>query len=390
MSSDLGEILLQLTGRVIPERVRDLRATVVLQSPDETWTMWFGRGRMTVGAGAPDRADTIIRADAQTLSGIQAGAISGLSAFLDGRISVRGNLNLALRAESMFEPLVRRPVTAPIDRTVIAGGREASVVEAGKGDPVVLLHGLGATKASFATTILALAPRHRVIAPDLLGHGDSAKPRVAYSAATMARFVLDIMDELDVERAHLVGNSLGGRVALEVAMTAPDRVRSVACFCPAVAFLNQRWLSPFIGLLRPQFAIVPRALPHRAVVAGIRGLFVTPDRLPSPWYDAAADEFRRVYRDAQARYALFDAMRHLLSDAPGGETGFWMRLSRLDLPAMFLWGDGDPLVSSSYARHVEMAMPAANSEVLRSCGHVPQFELPVATHRRLKRFIAAA
>ncbi|MGH2829876.1 MAG: alpha/beta fold hydrolase [Actinomycetota bacterium] len=390
MSSELGEILLELTGRVIPDRVRGLRATVVLQSPEETWTMWFGRGRMTVGAGAPDRADTVIRSDTATLAGIQSGALSGLSAFLDGRITVRGNLNLAMRAESMFEPLVRRPATSPLNRTVMAGGREASVMEAGKGDLVLLLHGLGATKASFATTVVALAPGHRVIAPDLLGHGDSAKPRVRYDASTIARFVIDLMDSMELESAHVVGNSLGGRVALEVAMTVPDRVRSVACFCPAVAFLNRRWLSPFVRMLRPEFAFVPRALPHRAVVAGIRGLFVSPDRLPRPWYEAAADEFIRVYRDPRARYALFDAMRHLLTDEPGGDAGFWMRLSRLERPAMFLWGDGDPLVPASYARHVEMALPSARSEVLKACGHVPQFEMPAATHRKLKRFISAA
>lgn len=390
MSSDLGEILLELTGRVIPDRVRGLEASLVLQGPDETWTMWFARGRMTVGAGAPERPDTIVRADAETLVAIQSGAVSGLAAFLDGQISVRGNLNLALQAESLFEPIVRRPATAPVARTVVAGGREISIVEAGKGAPVVLLHGLGATKASFAPTLLALAPSYRVIAPDMLGHGDSAKPRVHYSPETYARFAIDLLDALEIDRAHLVGNSLGGRTALEVAMIAPDRVTGVSMLCPAVAFLRRRWLAPVFRRMRPELAFIPQPIPHRAVVAGIRSLFVSPERLRRTWYEAAADEFLRVWRNPAARYAMLDTLRHLLTDEPLGDRGFWTRLERLEKPAMFLWGDADPLVPASYADHVARALPSAKIDVLADCGHVPQFEHPAATHRHLKRFIASA
>lgn len=390
VSSDLGAILLELTGRVIPDRIRGLRAALVLESPDETWTMHFGGGRMTVGAGAPEQADTYVRADTATLVGIQSGAISGAGAFLDGLISVRGNLNLALRAESMFEPLVKRPITAPRDGIVVAGGHEISVVEAGKGDPVILLHGLGATKVSFIPTMLALAPKYRVIAPDLLGHGDSAKPRVNYSPATFSRFVLDLMDSMQIDRAHLIGNSLGGRISMEVAMTDPGRVQSLSLLCPAVAFLKRRWLAPVMRGMRPELAFLPQPLPHRAVVAGIRSLFVSPERLRRSWYDAAADEFLRVYRDRRARYALFDALRHLVTDEPMGDTGFWKRLERMDTPSLFLWGDADPLVPSWYSRHVEEALPNATVEVMTDCGHVPQFEYPAATHRKIKRFISAA
>ena len=390
VSSELGAILLELTGRVIPDRIRGLDASLVLESPDEVWTMYFRGGRMTIGAGAPDRADTVVRADTATLVGIQSGAVSGAGAFLDGLISVRGNLNLALRAESLFEPLVKRPITAPRDGIALAGDHEVSIVEAGKGDPVILLHGLGATKVSFIPTMLALAPSYRVIVPDLLGHGDTAKPRVSYSPQTFATFVLDLMDSLQIERAHLVGNSLGGRISLEVAMTDPSRVRSMSLLCPAVAFLKRRWLAPIMRRMRPELAFLPQPIPHRAVVAGIRSLFVAPERLRRSWYDAAADEFLRVYRDRQARYALFDALRHIVTDEPMGDAGFWKRLERIETPSMFLWGDADPLVPSFYSTHVEQALPHATVEVITDCGHVPQFEYPAATHRKIKRFIAAA
>lgn len=390
VGSELGAILLELTGRVIPDRIRGLDATLVLESPDETWTMYFRGGRMTVGAGAPERADTIVRSDTATLAGIQTGAVSGMSAFLDGMVTVRGNLNLALRAESMFEPLIRRPITAPRDGFIVAGDHQVSVVEAGKGDPVILLHGLGATKVSFVPTMLALAPNCRVIAPDLLGHGDTAKPRIDYSPATFSRFVVDLMDSMQIDRAHLIGNSLGGRISLEVAMSHPDRVRSLSLLCPAVAFLKRRWLATVMKRMRPELAFIPQPLPHRAVVAGIRSLFVAPDRLRRSWYDAAADEFLRVYKDRHARYALFDALRHIVTDEPAGDRGFWTRLERVQAPSLFLWGDADPLVPAAFSTHVERVMPSATSEVLTACGHVPQFEYPAATHGKIRAFIAAA
>ncbi|MHB8511945.1 MAG: alpha/beta fold hydrolase [Actinomycetota bacterium] len=393
MSSDLGEILLELTRRAIPERVHGMDASVVLECPEETWTMWFRRNRMSIGAGAPEHPDTIIRADYETLVAIQTGAISGAAAFLDGAITVRGNLNLALRTESLFEPMIRRPVTAPIDRMVTTeSGWNVSVAEAGRASapPVVLLHGLSATKVSFLPTMMALAGSHRVIVPDLLGHGDSSKPDIEYSPATFARFVEELLDSIGVERAHLIGNSLGGRIALEFGMMRPDRVASVTAFCPAVAFLRHRWLANAAKLLSPRLMMIPQPVPHRAVVAGIRSLIVSPDHLPRTWYDAAADEFLRVYRHRDARGALLNSLKHLLIDEPLGDRGFWRRLRSLDRPSMFVWGDRDPLVPAMYSEHVGRALPEADNTILAECGHVPQFEQGHAPqlHRKVRRFIS--
>ena len=112
-------------------------------------------------------------------------------------------------------------------------------MEAGTGPPLLALHGLGGTKASFLPTLAALAESHRVIALDLPGFGESAKPiGAAYDARFMARSVVAAMDGLEIERAHLVGNSMGGRVALEAGMRHPDRVERLVLLCPAVAWLR--------------------------------------------------------------------------------------------------------------------------------------------------------
>jgi len=388
---ELGQLLLELTGRVRAERADGITAAVVLATPEERWTLRLSGGRLTVGLGGVERPDAVISSDAATLVDINTGRLTGSEAFLDGRVSVRGNLGLALRLESMFTPPIPRPFTAPEDRTVYANGLPVSIVEAGRGDPVLLLHGLGATKASFLPTLIALSKNHRVIAPDLLGHGDTAKPLVRYDAPTFARFVTSLMDALGIERADLIGNSMGGRISLEVAMTTPERVRSVTLLCPAVAFLKRRGAVPFVRALRPELGgLVPHRLPHRLVVRSIRTMFSQPDRLPASWYEAGADEFLRVFRTPRGRNALYASMRNIYLDEPMGERGFWVRLERLQQPSLFVWGARDRLVPAAFDRHVRRILPSAASHVLEDCGHVPQFELPEQTHGLIRSFLADA
>jgi pimeloyl-ACP methyl ester carboxylesterase len=387
---ELGRLLLELTARVRPDRADGINAAVVLATPEERWTLRLNAGRLTVGLGGVERPDAVISSDAATLVDINTGRLTGSEAFLDGRVTVRGNLGLALRLESMFTPPIERPVTAPQDRTVYANGLPVSIIEAGRGDPVLLLHGLGATKASFLPTLLALSKDHRVIAPDLLGHGDTAKPLVRYDAPTFARFVLSLMDALEIERADLIGNSMGGRISLEVAMTTPDRVRSVTLLCPAVAFLKRRGFVPFVRALRPELGALPHRLPHRIVVRSIRSMFSQPDRLPASWYEAGADEFLRIFRTPRGRAALYASMRNIYLDEPAGERGFWVRLQKLDRPSLFLWGARDRLVPAAFDRHVRRVLPHAESHVLEDCGHVPQFELPERTHALIRSFMSNA
>lgn len=389
---ELGQLLLEMTGRVRLDRARDLTASVVLATPEERWTLRVQDGRLTVGIGGTERPDAVISADAQTLIDINTGATTGAEAFLKGQVVVRGNLGLALRLESMFEPLIPRPPEAPVDRTVVAGGLPVSILEAGKrgGEPVLLLHGLGATKTSFLPTVLDLADEYRVIAPDLLGHGDTAKPLARYDAPAFARFTLDLMDALGIERAHLIGNSMGGRISLEVALRSPDRVRSVSLLCPAVAFIKRREFVPIVRLLRPELGFVPHRLPHRLVVRSVRAMFSRPDRLPMTWYEAGADEFLRVFRQPRGRAALYASMRQIYLDEPAGDLGFYARLERMEPRALFLWGDRDRLVPAGFARHVERVLPSARSVILSDCGHVPQFEHPATTHGLVRDFLASA
>lgn len=385
-----GELLLDLTGRVRSERACDISASVVFRNNGDAWTMRFDRGRVTIGHGMTERPDTTVSGDLDTLISVTSGREPGAVAFLDGRLAVRGNISLALRLESLFEPLVPRGPDALDDDFVRVGRHRVSVLRGGAGDEaVVMLHGLGGTKASFLPTARALAPRYRVVAPDLLGHGESAKPVGRYDPPFYSRFVLDLMDALGIERAHLIGNSMGGRIALEVSLRHPDRVRSAALLCPAVALMSWRQFVPVMRFVRPELAVVPARFPRRMLIRGMRRLFAKPERLPDSWYEAGADEMTRLWRDPRTRVAVAASLRALYLDEPHGPGGFWTRLEGIERPAMFVWGEFDPLVPARFSAHVEERLPGC-SVIFEDCGHVPQFEHPDRTHGRLLDFLAAA
>lgn len=364
------------------------RAKVALEvGPGDGWTFHADRGELLLSHGADDRADARITTDARTMVEILRGERSGIEAFIGGDLRVRGDLALTLRLSGSLPGAVA-PDRFPRGREAAAGGG-TFYLEAGRGPDVLLLHGLGATNASMLTTLWDLAQDHHVIAPDLPGFGDSAKPLRGYDAPFYGKWVLDLMDELGIERAHVVGNSLGGRVAIEAALQDPDRVDRLALLTPSPAFIRRREFARLVKLLRPEAAFVPLPLSHRRVVGSIKALFARPHRLPDQWYEAAADEFLRVFSSPRGRIAFFSAARQIYLEEPYGDRGFWDRLQSLTRPSLFVWGARDWLVPPRFARHVERAVPDASSVVLADCGHVPQFELPDRTHGIVREFLAA-
>jgi pimeloyl-ACP methyl ester carboxylesterase len=248
----------------------------------------------------------------------------------------------------------------------------------------VFLHGLGATKLSWLPLLPALAERHRVVVPDLPGHGESDKPRASYTPTFYAGVVRRLLDALDEPEAVLVGNSMGGRVALEVAARAPRRVRGLVLLDPAVAGLPFPYYTRLLRLLPVEAGALPLPMRRRLVMMGIRQLFAEPDRLPANGYLAGADEFIRIYRSGRARVALLSSMRGLMTDRADA---FWEKVRRIDAPALLLWGDKDRLVPARLGELLARAMPAAELAVLPDVGHVPQFEVPETTIELVRGFL---
>src|ERR1035441_1247776 len=226
-----------------------------------------------------------------------------------------------------------------------------------------------------------LAPSQRVEARP--GFGDSDKPTGApYDARFFARAAIDLLDALALDRVHLIGNSLGGRVALEIALRDPGRVGRLALLAPSLAWRRQRPWLPLLRLTRPELGLVQLA-PRPAVEAIVHRLIPGADE---GWTAAGVDEFLRAYLTPAGRAAFYAAARHIYLEEPHGEQGFWPRLRTLQADALFVWGRRDRLVPIAFARHVEDALPRARHLEL-DCGHVPQIERPKQTHAALAAFL---
>jgi pimeloyl-ACP methyl ester carboxylesterase len=358
--------------------------------PAGRWVVRVERdGRMLWAPGIARRPQATIRAGADTLVAMLSGRESGIGAFMAGRLTVRGSLGLALLLEGALTRGVR-PARFPRPATATAAGIRTPYLDGGPRDApvVVALHGLGATNASLLPTVWELATDYRVIAPDLPGFGVADKPLAPYSAAWFGRWLERFCDVLELDRFYLLGNSLGGRIAIEGGLLMPDRVRGLVLLTPSPAFRRLRQFVPIVRLLRPELGVIPVPIGHRAAVAGLRGMFAVPDRIRQAWYDAAADEFLRVMRDPRGRIAFLSSLRQVYLEEAFGADGFWERLPGLRPPALFVWGERDRLVPHGFERHVVRALPGCHSVVLRDCGHVPQFELPGETHGLVRWFLA--
>jgi len=330
------------------------------------------------------RPDAVLTADADTWRKIAADLGSSMSAYQSGRLSVRRNLHVGVgflaATSGATEPGRLR------FRTVATSGAKLSTLEAGTGPPLLAIHGLGGTKGSFLPTVAALAGRFRVIAVDLPGFGDSDKPiGAAYDARFFAGSCTDLLDALELSRVHLIGNSLGGRVALEIALRYPSRVGRVALLAPSLAWRRARPWVPLLRLTRPELGLVQLA--PRPVVEGIvHRLIPSAD---DGWTAAGVDEFLRAYLTPAGRAAFYAAARHIYLEQPHGEAGFWPRLETLHADALFVWGRRDRLVPIAFARHVADALPSARHLEL-DCGHVPQVERPKQTHAAVAAFLSEA
>lgn len=388
--ADLLPLLRERLAAAYSPLLADTSATLLFDAGGTAnWTVDIKHGRAAARRGAPGTPSTTIRAALPVLDDVVSGRRSGITAFLDGELTVRGNLSLALQLDGLF-PGDPADNSRTYTRSVVAGGVETFYLESGPADapPVVLVHGLSATNASMLPLIPALSREFHVLAPDLPGHGGTATRRGAYGAQFLGRWLADFLRESCDRPAVLVGNSLGGRTALQAGLDFPELVRGLVLLCPAVAFRKLRQLVPVVRLVRDEVAVLPMRIPRQVALRGLRALFADPSRLRAAWYDAAVDEFLRVMSVRANRLAVFSALRHIYLDEPFGDAGFWSRLPSLQPPALFLWGEKDVLVPAGFGRFVAEAVPSARSVVLTDCGHVPQFEHPKQTAQLVQEFIA--
>ena len=373
-----------LVDRFDPE-VFDLpgeRAVIRLSiSGGESWDVIVEHDRATLSTREQGDADAVLTADSATWESIARDVASGMDAFRSRHLSVRRNLHLGvgfLAASGEGGPGRLR------FRRIPTGMGSFSILEAGVGEPVLMLHGLGGTKASFLPTVTALAPSFRTIAVDLLGFGDSDKPvGASYTPEFQARAIASLLDALELKRTHFIGHSMGGRVALEVGIKYPRRTIGLVLMTPAMAWLKERQWAPYLKWLRPELGLIQIA-PRSVVEALVRRMIPGAN---TPAGASGIDEFVRTYTTARGRAAFYAAARSIYLDEPHGEQGFWTQLRTLAPESLFIWGRQDRLAPIGFIKHVEQALPAARHVEL-DCGHIPQIERPRETHAAIADFLA--
>jgi len=260
---------------------------------------------------------------------------------------------------------------------VVLHGHRVRFHSSGDGPLLVLLHGIASTADTWAPVATGLAASHTVLAPDLLGHGSSAKPRGDYSLGAYASGVRDLITALGHERATVVGHSLGGGIAMQFAYQFPERVERLVLISSGglgrevhpilrastlpgseivLALLGRRWLRTTGGAVGATLGRLGlRAGEDLAgVAAGIASL-----------------------GDADARGAFVHTARAAID--PGGQ-----RVSATDrlylaahLPTLIVWGERDPIIPAAHGEAAHAAIPGSRLEIFAGAGHFPHREQPV-------------
>jgi pimeloyl-ACP methyl ester carboxylesterase len=247
---------------------------------------------------------------------------------------------------------------------------------AGEGRPVVLLHGAGDNALDWRWVMPALAASHRVYAPDLPGSPDSARPAADYSPAFFERFVTAFLNALDIGRATFVGNSLGGLIALELALSEPERAGALVlvdsaglgrAVNPAFTSVNV----PGLGEAALPFWRTPVGAYQRAWGRTALLFAHPPESVPHEWL---AEQCRLALSPGYLEAHL--TVLRALVDPAGQREVLVDQLPHLKIPTLVVWGARDRVFPQSQAKEAVAQLPEGSLTLVPECGHMPHVECP--------------
>ncbi len=265
-------------------------------------------------------------------------------------------------------------------------GRRVIYRVAGDGPPVVLIHGMLNSSSHWQSVALKLASEHTVVAPDLIGHGDSAAPRGDYSLGAHAASIRDLLAAIGIERATLVGHSLGGGVAMQFFYQFPQRVERLVLVSsgglghevsPLLRTATLPGVSALLSLIRPRLLgalwDAGRRLDEREARTGV--------------YLQAIARALRPLENAEARAAFLHTLRAVI-DVHGQRVSASDRLYLLEsMPTMIVWGERDNTIPVHHGRHAHEAIPRSAFRTLPNAAHFPHLEDPDGLSQLLREFI---
>jgi len=265
-------------------------------------------------------------------------------------------LRAALAYERRLAGLERKEIT-------LASGLSYVYLEGGRGAPLLLLHGFGADKDTFARVAKYLTPRYRVIVPDHIGFGESSKPPQAdYAPRAQAERLRALMRQLGVTKLHLGGNSMGGHIALTYAALYPQEVESLWLLNAAGV-----WSAPTSELRRTmaQTGENPMLVQDEDDFAHLVSLLTAqPLMIPRPFLDVLAQERIKNYALEQRIF------KQLAADSVEE------RIRGLAIPALIVWGQQDRVLHPGSAGILQMLLVKSEVAMLPGVGHLPMIEAP--------------
>lgn len=259
---------------------------------------------------------------------------------------------------------------------------------AGSGPVLLLIHGIGDDSSTWGPLLDDLARDHTVLAPDLLGHGGSDKPRGDYSVAAYANGMRDLLGILDIDRATLVGHSLGGGVAMQFAYQYPERTERIVLVGAGGV---SRSVSPALraaSLPGAQLVLGMLSLPGIRVPTEVATWALA--RLGHPLGRDAEDLVRVVdaLPDATSRSAFLRTLRAVVDWRGQVVTMLDRCYLTAGMPTLLLWGSDDMVVPVGHGRTAHEAMPGSRLEVFEGAGHFPFHTHPDAVLAALRAFLA--
>lgn len=264
---------------------------------------------------------------------------------------------------------------APQEKSVAVFGAKIRYLEAGDASKptVILLHGLGGTAENWQFTIPALATQYHVIAPDQVGFGKSDHPSIKYRIATFVDFLDKFMSELKIEKASLVGNSMGGWVAAWTAIKYPNRVEKLV-------------LADAAGIVPPKFDFDRIYQLNNStrdeIRANMKLIFANPALQNN---EALVDQFltaRVTQNDGGTITSIIESIRRK-EDYLNGQ------FSKIAKPTLIIWGKQDGLIPVADATTMNNGIKGSQLKIYDGCGHVPQFEKALDFNKDVLAFLGA-
>ncbi|MCZ8380925.1 alpha/beta fold hydrolase [Mycobacterium sp. CPCC 205372] len=266
-------------------------------------------------------------------------------------------------------------------------GERVAYRDAGEGETLLLIHGMAGSSQTWREVMPRLSRHYRVIAPDMLGHGQSGKPRTDYSLGAFAVWLRDFLDELGVESVTIVGHSLGGGIAMQFLYQHPE-------YCNRLVLISSGGLGQDVGwILRLLSApgaelVMPVIAPSPVLAAGnkVRS-WLSSAGLRSP-RGAEIWNAYSSFADRQTRDAFLKTLRSVV-DYRGQAVSALSRLQlRTELPSLAIWGERDDIIPVQHAHDAQAVRPGNRLEVLPDVGHFAHVEAPNQVIDLIEDFIA--